>query len=32
MQPVYPKVLEMEIVAFGENRKALSFGSQEINL
>jgi catechol 2,3-dioxygenase-like lactoylglutathione lyase family enzyme len=28
----YAKVLEMEIVTFGENRKALSFGSQKINL
>ncbi len=28
----YAKVLGMEIVAFGENRKALSFGSQKINL
>jgi catechol 2,3-dioxygenase-like lactoylglutathione lyase family enzyme len=26
------KVLGMEIVTFGENRKALSFGLQEINL
>jgi catechol 2,3-dioxygenase-like lactoylglutathione lyase family enzyme len=28
----YEKVLGMEIVTFGENRKALSFGSQKINL
>jgi catechol 2,3-dioxygenase-like lactoylglutathione lyase family enzyme len=28
----YAKVLGMEIVAYGENRKALSFGSQKINL
>jgi catechol 2,3-dioxygenase-like lactoylglutathione lyase family enzyme len=28
----YAKVLGMEVVAFGENRKALSFGSQKINL
>jgi catechol 2,3-dioxygenase-like lactoylglutathione lyase family enzyme len=28
----YAKVLGMEIVTFGENRKALSFGSQKINL
>lgn len=28
----YGKVLGMEIVTFGENRKALSFGSQKINL
>src|SRR5918996_6025565 len=28
----YAKVLGMEIVNFGENRKALSFGSQKINL
>ena len=28
----YVKVLGMEIVTFGENRKALSFGSQKINL
>ena len=28
----YATVLGMEIVAFGENRKALSFGSQKINL
>jgi catechol 2,3-dioxygenase-like lactoylglutathione lyase family enzyme len=27
----YAKVLGMEIVTFGENRKALSFGSQKIN-
>ena len=28
----FAKVLGMEIVTFGENRKALSFGSQKINL
>jgi len=28
----YSKVLGMEIVTFGNNRKALSFGSQKINL
>src|SRR5213593_25559 len=28
----YAKVLGMEIVTFGGNRKALSFGSQKINL
>ena len=28
----YAKVLGMEIVTFGENRNALSFGSQKINL
>jgi catechol 2,3-dioxygenase-like lactoylglutathione lyase family enzyme len=28
----YATVLGMEIVTFGENRKALSFGSQKINL
>lgn len=28
----YQKVLGMEIVTFGDNRKALSFGSQKINL
>ena len=28
----YAEVLGMEIVTFGENRKALSFGSQKINL
>jgi catechol 2,3-dioxygenase-like lactoylglutathione lyase family enzyme len=28
----YAKVLGMAIVTFGENRKALSFGSQKINL
>lgn len=28
----YAKVLGMETVTFGENRKALSFGSQKINL
>src|SRR5947208_17097659 len=28
----YSKVLAMEIVTFGEGRKALSFGSQKINL
>jgi catechol 2,3-dioxygenase-like lactoylglutathione lyase family enzyme len=28
----YTKVLGMEIVTFSENRKALSFGSQKINL
>jgi len=28
----YAKVLGMEIVTFGENRKALSFESQKINL
>ena len=28
----YAKVLGMEIVTFGDNRKALSFGSQKINL
>src|SRR5438552_5005263 len=28
----YSKVLGMEIVTFGEGRKALSFGSQKINL
>ena len=28
----YSKVLGMEIVTFGEGRKALSFGSQNINL
>jgi catechol 2,3-dioxygenase-like lactoylglutathione lyase family enzyme len=28
----YAKVLGMEIVIFGQNRKALSFGSQKINL
>src|SRR5947208_16252459 len=28
----YWKVLGMEIVTFGEGRKALSFGSQKINL
>jgi len=28
----YSKVLGMEIVTFGESRKALAFGSQKINL
>jgi catechol 2,3-dioxygenase-like lactoylglutathione lyase family enzyme len=28
----YAKVLGMEVVTFGENKKALSFGSQKINL
>jgi len=28
----YSKVLGMEVVTFGENRKALVFGSQKINL
>jgi catechol 2,3-dioxygenase-like lactoylglutathione lyase family enzyme len=28
----YTKVLGMETVTFGDNRKALSFGSQKINL
>lgn len=28
----YAKVLGMEVVTFGENRRALSFGSQKINL
>jgi catechol 2,3-dioxygenase-like lactoylglutathione lyase family enzyme len=28
----YAKVLGMEVVTFSENRKALSFGSQKINL
>jgi catechol 2,3-dioxygenase-like lactoylglutathione lyase family enzyme len=28
----YAKVLGMEVVTFGENRKALSFGAQKINL
>src|SRR5438093_11570660 len=28
----YSKILGMEIVTFGEGRKALSFGSQKINL
>ena len=28
----YTKVLGMEVVTFGEGRKALSFGSQKINL
>lgn len=28
----YAKALGMKIVTFGENRKALSFGSQKINL
>ncbi len=28
----YAQVLGMEVVTFGENRKALSFGSQKINL
>ena len=28
----YTKVLGMEIVTFGEGRKALAFGSQKINL
>jgi catechol 2,3-dioxygenase-like lactoylglutathione lyase family enzyme len=28
----YARVLGMEIVAFGQDRKALSFGSQKINL
>src|SRR5437867_8859752 len=28
----YSKMLAMEIVTFGEGRKALSFGSQKINL
>jgi catechol 2,3-dioxygenase-like lactoylglutathione lyase family enzyme len=28
----YATVLGMEVVTFGENRKALSFGSQKINL
>ena len=28
----YQKVLGMEVVTFGEGRKALSFGSQKINL
>src|SRR5262249_31178827 len=28
----YSKVLGMEIVTFGEGRKALAFGSQKINL
>ena len=28
----YSKVLGMEIVAFGEGRKALTFGTQKINL
>jgi catechol 2,3-dioxygenase-like lactoylglutathione lyase family enzyme len=28
----YSKVLRMEVVTFGEGRKALAFGSQKINL
>ncbi len=28
----YSRVLGMEVVTFGDNRKALSFGSQKINL
>ena len=28
----YTKVLGMEVITFGENRKALKFGSQKINL
>jgi catechol 2,3-dioxygenase-like lactoylglutathione lyase family enzyme len=28
----YSKVLGMEVVTFGEGRKALAFGSQKINL
>ena len=28
----YTKVLSMEVVTFGEGRKALAFGSQKINL
>ncbi len=28
----YAQVMGMEVVTFGENRKALSFGSQKINL
>ncbi|MGH7851894.1 MAG: VOC family protein, partial [Candidatus Binatia bacterium] len=28
----YTKVLGMEVVTFTQNRKALSFGSQKINL
>jgi catechol 2,3-dioxygenase-like lactoylglutathione lyase family enzyme len=28
----YSKVLGMEVITFGENRKALAFGSQKINL
>ena len=28
----YSKVLGMQVVTFGEGRKALSFGSQKINL
>jgi catechol 2,3-dioxygenase-like lactoylglutathione lyase family enzyme len=28
----YSKVLDMEVVTFGEGRKALAFGSQKINL
>lgn len=28
----YSKMLGMEIITFGENRKALTFGSQKINL
>jgi catechol 2,3-dioxygenase-like lactoylglutathione lyase family enzyme len=28
----YAKVLRMEVITFSENRKALSFGSQKINL
>ena len=28
----YKKVLGMEVITFGENRKALMFGSQKINL
>jgi len=28
----YSKVLGMEVVTFGDNRKALAFGSQKINL
>jgi catechol 2,3-dioxygenase-like lactoylglutathione lyase family enzyme len=28
----YSKVLGMEVITFGDNRKALAFGSQKINL
>ena len=28
----YAKVLGMDIVSFGDNRKALAFGAQKINL
>ena len=28
----YSRVLGMEVITFGENRKALAFGSQKINL